>query len=145
MPVTAWSPMVCEQVVCPAPLLPSANDWTPVHGAMKVTYDGLTLSWPSVYRCLLSFPLVLFLCGFFCLYKCVIGCPKIRNIIGDYEYVHMWTLFFSIPLSLHVSLSNCSLFSQENNLMELWRTIRTKVGRVWKSDRVTSSAGAVTK
>lgn len=29
MPVTARSPMVCEQVVCPALLLSSANEWTP--------------------------------------------------------------------------------------------------------------------
>lgn len=35
--------MVCEhKVVCPAPLLSSANEWTPIHGAVKVTvtYDG---------------------------------------------------------------------------------------------------------
>lgn len=145
MPVTAWSPMVCEQVVCPALLLSSANEWTPVHGAMKVTLGGLTLSWPSVYR--------LFVCLYyppcwhcFCLYECVIGYLKSRSIIGEYEYVHMWTLFFLLPyLYMYLCLTLSLLFSQENNLTELWRTIRTKVGRAWKSDRVTSSAGTVTK
>lgn len=74
MPVTARSPMVCEQVVCPAPLLSLANKWTPVYGAMKVTYDELIHLKMShcvdpVYKdaCLplLSFPLVLFLCVFY--------------------------------------------------------------------------------
>ncbi len=82
MPVTAQSPMVCEhKVVCPAPLLSSANEWIPVHGAVKVTvtYDGLkhiNMSFSLLTQCmkmcvpLLLFPLVLFLCGFMFLEVC---------------------------------------------------------------------------
>lgn len=109
--------------------------WVDLHCLDPVYTDCLfvCLYYPSRWHC-------------FCLYECVIGYLKNRSIIGEYEYVHMWTLFFLLPyLYMYLCLTLTLLFSQENNLTELWRTIRTKVGKAWKSDRVTSSAGAVTK
>lgn len=82
MQVTARSPMVCEQVVPPASLLSSANEWIPVTWySYDEASDGpkhlkcLSVSWPSDDDCLpfIFFPLVLFYVLFlFCLYVCVL-------------------------------------------------------------------------
>lgn len=106
-PVTAQSPMVCEhKVVCPAPLLPSANEWTPVHGAVKVTvtYDGfihikMSLSRPSVWKCLYLYYSSLKFCffvGFFLFFWSVcLAVPRSEMwTVGDHEYAHMWTMLF---------------------------------------------------
>lgn len=92
MPVTAQSPMVCEhKVVCLAPLLSSANKWTPLHGAVKVTYDGLkhikclSVSLPGVWRCVYLYYSSLKYC-FFVVF-CVFGCPKIRNLNSGWLWI----------------------------------------------------------
>lgn len=140
MPVTARSPMVCEQVVCPAPLLSSANEWTPStwcnESDLWWTYTSKNVSHclDPVYDdvCLFTFIILPFsivsLC-FISLFMEVLWLAVLKSeiwTVGDYEYAHMWTLFVFLFPYTYLFLTQPP-FSQGNNLMELWRTIRTKV------------------
>lgn len=98
---------------------PQLMSGPPVHGAMKVTYDGLIhlkMSLTVLTQCmkmfvcipLLSFLLALFLCVLFlCLWKCVIGCAKIRNMNCWWLWIcaYVNTVCLSIPLYVPLSPS----------------------------------------
>lgn len=106
MQVTARSPMVCEQVVPPAPLPSSANEWIPITWySYDDASDGpihlkcLSVSWPSVWRWLLTFhilPSCVVLCSFFILFTnlCFISLWwKFKYDLLVTEYEHIQTHF----------------------------------------------------
>lgn len=150
MPVTAQSPMVCEhKVVCPTPFLSHWMDPSTQCSkvTVTVTHDGLSVSWPSVWRCVYLY------------YSSLQYCFSVfLSVSGDVSLISWWTrehlffLDFLIPLSSCVSVSNTLPLSQANNLTEPWRTIRTKVkaqhvceSLVWMWGEPSSSASAVLK